>query len=94
MITRDGTAFVLLLMVRQRPNLNFSNFKWVQHLHGNGVGSLVCQMPADARAELLVGLPDVDRFTIVIIKGVHPEFEVAQTAITATVPVCSLLVQE
>jgi hypothetical protein len=55
----------------EQPDANFANLEGIEHVHCNGVCPLVGEMSADSAAELFVGLSDVDRFSVVVEKGVN-----------------------
>lgn len=47
------------------------NLEWIEDVHCDSVGSLVGKVSPYPTSELLEGLPDVDRLSVVIVESVH-----------------------
>jgi hypothetical protein len=63
----------------KRPDFNVCNLKGIECVHGNSIGSLICEAPTDSSTELFLSLADIDRFPIVIVEGINTVFVAANT---------------
>jgi hypothetical protein len=70
----------------QGPDLNLENFEGIKNGHRNGVGSLVCEMTPNASSDALVGLPHVDRLTIIVEECVDAPTKVSDRHLNAAAP--------
>ena len=70
-----GAAGVLKL--RQGPHLDFENLERIEYGHRNSVSALVRQMTADPGPQHLIGLPDINGFTVIIEERVDAPFVVS-----------------
>src|SRR5205814_1349284 len=61
------------------PHTYFSNLEGIEHVHCNRVRALVGQMSPDTTAEPFVRLADVNRFSVVIVKGVDAALDSPET---------------
>jgi len=69
----------LLVEGPERPHLDLSYLKRVEHAHRYGVGALIRQVPADASSQSLLRLPDVDGFGVIVVEQVHAELAVTDS---------------
>lgn len=55
----------------QRPDADIGNFERIKNVHSHGICSLISEMSPNSAGKPLVGLSDVDRLLVVIVKSVN-----------------------
>jgi len=55
----------------KRPDAYLGDFKRIKDIHGNSIRSLICQVTANSAAKPLKSLTNVNRFAVVVVKGIN-----------------------